>query len=62
MRGQIKVKVEINGFVYRTSLFPAAEGVHILLVNKRMQRASRGGLGVHGKSSDTVSCGRSPIG
>lgn len=40
MRGQIKVKVEINGFSSRTSLFPTAEGVHILLVNKRMQRAA----------------------
>jgi uncharacterized protein YdeI (YjbR/CyaY-like superfamily) len=40
MRGQIKVKVEINGFSYRTSLFPAADGVHILLVNKRMQKAA----------------------
>ncbi len=40
MRGQIKVKVEINGFSFRTSLFPTAEGVHILLVNKRMQRAA----------------------
>ncbi|MFZ3262663.1 MAG: YdeI/OmpD-associated family protein [Terriglobales bacterium] len=41
MRGQIKVKVEINGFSFRTTLFPTAEGVHILLVNKRMQRAAR---------------------
>ncbi len=40
MRGQIKVKVEINRFLYRTSLFPTAEGVHILLVNKRMQKAA----------------------
>jgi uncharacterized protein YdeI (YjbR/CyaY-like superfamily) len=41
MRGQIKVKVEINGCSFRTSLFPTAEGVHILLVNKRMQKAAR---------------------
>ena len=40
MRGQIKVKVEINGCSFRTSLFPTAEGVHILLVNKRMQKAA----------------------
>jgi uncharacterized protein YdeI (YjbR/CyaY-like superfamily) len=41
MRGQIKVKVEINGCSFRTSLFPTAEGVHILLVNKQMQKAAR---------------------
>lgn len=45
MRGQIKVKGEINGFPFRTSLFPSAlsstlKGSHILLVNKRMQKAA----------------------
>lgn len=41
LRGQIKVKGEINGFAFRTSLFPTREGRHILLVNKRMQRGAR---------------------
>jgi uncharacterized protein YdeI (YjbR/CyaY-like superfamily) len=41
MRGQIKVKGEINGFAFRTSLFPTREGRHILLVNKRMQKGAR---------------------
>jgi uncharacterized protein YdeI (YjbR/CyaY-like superfamily) len=41
MRGQIRVKVAINGCSFRTTLFPTAEGVHILLVNKRMQKAAR---------------------
>jgi hypothetical protein len=41
MRGQINVKGEINGFPFRTCLFPTAEGRHILLVNKRMQKAAR---------------------
>jgi len=40
-RGQIKVKGEINGFTFRTSLFPTREGRHLLLVNKRMQRGAR---------------------
>lgn len=40
-RGQIKVKGEINGFAFRTSLFPTGEGGHILLVNKRMQKGAR---------------------
>jgi uncharacterized protein YdeI (YjbR/CyaY-like superfamily) len=36
-RGQLRVKGEINGFAFRTSLFPARGGGHILLVNKNMQ-------------------------
>jgi uncharacterized protein YdeI (YjbR/CyaY-like superfamily) len=40
LRGQIKVKGEINGFAFRTSLFPTREGRHILLVNKRMQQGA----------------------
>ncbi len=39
-RGQIKVKGEINGFAFRTSLFPTREGWHFLLVNKRMQKGA----------------------
>jgi uncharacterized protein YdeI (YjbR/CyaY-like superfamily) len=37
-RGQLRVKGEVNGFSFRTSLFPARGGGHILLVNKRMQK------------------------
>jgi uncharacterized protein YdeI (YjbR/CyaY-like superfamily) len=37
-RGQLRVSGEINGFAFRTSLFPARGGGHILLVNKRMQK------------------------
>ena len=44
-RGQIKVKGEINGFAFRTSLFPTREGRHILLVNKRMQKGARAAEG-----------------
>lgn len=36
-RGQLKVQGEINGFAFRTSLFSASMGGHILLVNKKMQ-------------------------
>ncbi len=45
MRGQIKVKGEVNGFRFRTSLFPTREGRHILLVNKRMQKGARAAQG-----------------
>jgi uncharacterized protein YdeI (YjbR/CyaY-like superfamily) len=41
LRGQIKVKGQINGFALRTSLFPTREGRHFLLVNKRMQKEAR---------------------
>ena len=36
-RGNFRVRGEINGFVFRTSLFPTRKGVHFLLVNKKMQ-------------------------
>ncbi|HEX4542411.1 MAG TPA: YdeI/OmpD-associated family protein [Candidatus Acidoferrum sp.] len=36
-RGGLRVKGEINGFAFRTSLFPTGTGEHYLLVNKRMQ-------------------------
>jgi uncharacterized protein YdeI (YjbR/CyaY-like superfamily) len=36
-RAQLKVKGDINGFPFRTSLFAAGDGTHFLLVNKRMQ-------------------------
>ena len=41
LRGQIKVKGKINGFPFRTSLFPTREGWHFLLINKRMQKGAR---------------------
>jgi uncharacterized protein YdeI (YjbR/CyaY-like superfamily) len=39
-RGQLRVTGEINGFPFRTSLFPVGGGKHILLVNKRMQKGA----------------------
>jgi uncharacterized protein YdeI (YjbR/CyaY-like superfamily) len=44
-RGMIRVKGEINGFAFRTSLFPTGQGGHTLLVNKRMQRGANASLG-----------------
>jgi uncharacterized protein YdeI (YjbR/CyaY-like superfamily) len=40
-RGQLKVTGEINGFAFRTSLFPTREGIHFLIVNKKMQTGAR---------------------
>ncbi len=45
-RGAVKVRGEINGFAFRTSLFPDGKGGHALLVNKQMQRGA-GALGGH---------------
>ncbi|MHB8504066.1 MAG: YdeI/OmpD-associated family protein [Candidatus Acidiferrales bacterium] len=36
-RGMFRVKGEINGYAFRTSLFPTRKGEHFLLVNKKMQ-------------------------
>jgi uncharacterized protein YdeI (YjbR/CyaY-like superfamily) len=36
-RGMFRVKGEINGFAFRTSLFPTRKSEHFLLVNKKMQ-------------------------
>jgi uncharacterized protein YdeI (YjbR/CyaY-like superfamily) len=44
-RGRLKVKGEINGFAFRTSLFPTREGRHFLLINKRMQKGGQAYLG-----------------
>src|SRR5580700_12320358 len=43
---RLRVKVEIGGEVYRTSLFPGAErDGHFVVVNKKMQKAAGGGVG-----------------
>jgi uncharacterized protein YdeI (YjbR/CyaY-like superfamily) len=44
-RGQLRVRGEINGFAFRTSLFPTGKGGHTLLVNKRMQAGANAGRG-----------------
>jgi len=44
-RGRPKVKGEINGFAFRTSLFPTRSGRHFLLINKRMQKGGRAFVG-----------------
>jgi uncharacterized protein YdeI (YjbR/CyaY-like superfamily) len=40
-RGQLRVKGEINGFSFRTSLFPDGKGGHLMIVNKKMQAGGR---------------------
>ena len=40
-RGSVRVKGEINGFPFRTSLFPTGDGHHFIVVNKQMQKGGR---------------------
>jgi uncharacterized protein YdeI (YjbR/CyaY-like superfamily) len=40
-RKKLRVCGTINGFAFRTSLFKARDGSHILLVNKKMQKEGR---------------------
>src|SRR6266478_6525970 len=44
-RGMLRVQGEINGFAFRTSLFPTGKGYHYLLVNKRMQTGANAAPG-----------------
>ena len=41
----LRVRGEINGFAFRTSLFPTGKGGHTLLVNKQMQAGAKATLG-----------------
>lgn len=38
---RIKVKGQVNGAIFRTSLFPQKDGSHFLLVNKKVQKEAR---------------------
>jgi uncharacterized protein YdeI (YjbR/CyaY-like superfamily) len=44
-RGNFRVKGDINGFAFRTSLFPTRRGIHYLLVNKKMQAGAHVAVG-----------------
>ena len=40
VRGQLRVKGDINGFAFRTSLLPSRSGRHFMIVNKQMQKGA----------------------
>jgi hypothetical protein len=44
-RGLCRVRGEINGFPFRTSLFPNGKGDHFLMVNKKMQAGGKAKAG-----------------
>ena|SRR5688572_32487226 len=45
VRGQLRVKGDINGFSFETTLFPSGEGRHFMIVNKRMRMGGKVQLG-----------------
>src|SRR5262245_8140258 len=49
VRGSLRVKGEINGYAYRTSLFPTGDGHHFMVVNKQMQKGARVGPGMEAR-------------
>ena len=44
-RAKVRVKGEINGFAFRTSVFPTGKGFHCLTVYKRMQAGANAAPG-----------------
>jgi Domain of unknown function (DUF1905)/Bacteriocin-protection, YdeI or OmpD-Associated len=44
-RGRVSVKGTINGFAFRTSVFPNGDGTHHMMVNKAMQQGAKAGPG-----------------
>jgi uncharacterized protein YdeI (YjbR/CyaY-like superfamily) len=48
-RGTLRVKGEINGFTFRSSIFPTGDGRHMMLVNKKMLKEGRARPGTKAK-------------
>jgi len=44
-RARLAVKGTINGFAYRTSIFPDGKGAHSMMVNKAMQEGAKAAAG-----------------
>jgi hypothetical protein len=50
-RGQLRIKGEINGFAFSSTLFPTGDGTHFLIVNKKMQAGAKTAPGLTAKFS-----------
>jgi uncharacterized protein YdeI (YjbR/CyaY-like superfamily) len=48
-RGQLRIQGEINGFSFRSALFPTRTGEHFLIVNKKMQAGGKTAPGLTAK-------------
>jgi uncharacterized protein YdeI (YjbR/CyaY-like superfamily) len=60
-RGRIKVRGEINGFPFRTTLFSDGKGGHTLLVNKKMQSGANVVAGLSAKFRLELDTAERPI-
>lgn len=48
-RGHLRVQGEINGFSFRSTLFPTGKGEHFFIVNKKMQAGGKAAPGLRAK-------------
>jgi hypothetical protein len=48
-RGQIRIKGEVNGFAFSSTLFPAGDGTHFLIVNKKLLTGGKTAPGLTAK-------------
>jgi uncharacterized protein YdeI (YjbR/CyaY-like superfamily) len=48
-RGQLRIKGEINGFAFSSTLFPAGNGTHFLIVNKKLLSGGKTAAGMTAK-------------
>jgi uncharacterized protein YdeI (YjbR/CyaY-like superfamily) len=48
-RGQLRIKGEINGFAFSTTLFPTGSGTHFLIVNKKLLAGGKTAAGLTAK-------------
>jgi uncharacterized protein YdeI (YjbR/CyaY-like superfamily) len=49
VRGQLRVKGDINGFAFRSSLFPSGDGRHYMIVNKQMHQGGKVSAGMEAR-------------
>ena len=48
-RGQLRIKGEINGFAFSSTLFPIGDGTHFLIVNKKLLSGGKTAAGLTAK-------------
>src|ERR1051325_189284 len=48
-RGQLRMQGTINGFAFSATLFPDGQGIHFLIVNKKMLSGGKAAAGLTAK-------------
>ena len=61
-RSQLRIKGEINGFAFSSTLFPAGNGTHFLIVNKKLLSGGKTAAGMTAKfrRHPTCACSLAP--